>query len=550
MDQEKKIRVGDIVREYNLITEEQLNLALAESKKTGKRLGEALISLGLVTEGQLNWALSHHLNIPLIENLDFNTLDLDLIRSIPPEVLLTYRVLPLAILDDEIAVAMADPTDSKAIERLESITGRKVRPSIASAGHISAVFSELFTLPEQEYRLESKETRSPGVPRTHFDLKENFSGSSFLNFHLTQAISEDAEEIHIDPLEEALWVRYRVKGTLEHKSKESLAFHGPVLQQLRILGRLPTLATSWQKAEAKIQSNDREFYLDISIFPTQRGEAAWIKILKEPLKLEENQLPSLVTTAMKKFSSRSNGLWLVTGSFPSERNFILSELMKQLESPARKIMVLEKNAFFSSYEGRQVVVPQLKESSDEKALEELLSLNPEVLVLAEPEIFWSFLTPALWEAAASSTLVIGTLRCKDSGEAMERLLQKIQPIVLNLTLRYIIAGNRFKRLCEECRESYLPSAEIRTFLNLAAETRLYRTKGCGSCNFTGLNGVLKLYELLEMDQEIHTILQDTALTGIRKAILDRIGNSIEKQALQKLKEGLLSEEEVILKILN
>jgi type IV pilus assembly protein PilB len=550
MEQEKKIRVGDIVREYNLITEDQLNLALEESRKTGKRLGEALISLGLVTEGQLNWALSHHLRIPLIENLDFNTLDLDLIRSIPREVLLTYRVLPLAILDDEMAVAMADPTDSKAIERLESITGRKVRPSIASASHILAVLSEFFAISEQEYRLESREIQSSRVPRTHFDLKENFSGSSFLNFHLTQAISEDAEEIHIDPVEEALWVRYRIKGTLEHKSQESLAFHEPILQQLRIMGKLPTLETSWQKAEVKVQFNDREFYLGISIFPTRRGEAVWIKILKEPPKPQENPLSPILTSATRKFSSRSNGLFLVTGSFLSERNFILSELIRQLESPTRKILVLENNALLSPCQGVQVVSPLLKEGSDEKALEELLSLNPEVLVLAEPEIFWNFLTPALWEAASSSTLIIGTLPYKDSGEALENLLQKIKPIFLDLTLRYVIAGSRFKRLCQACRESYIPSAEIRTFLNLEADTYLYRTKGCEKCNFTGLNGEVKLYELLEMDRGICTDLQDTALTGIRKVILERIENPIEKQALQKLKEGLLSKEEVILKVLN
>jgi type II secretory ATPase GspE/PulE/Tfp pilus assembly ATPase PilB-like protein len=549
---QKKTRVGEILMEYGLVTSEQLDVALTESKETGKRLGEVLIDLGFVTEDQMNWALSYHLNIPLIESLDLTTLDLDLIRSIPEEVLLMHTVLPLAILDDEIAVVMADPTDSRAIEQLEVITGRRVRPSITSSRHISVTFSQLFAPPEEAYQLEPDETEFIKVPSTQLDpLKgENYWGISFLNFHLTQAILENADEIHIDPLDGVLWVRHRVNGILKHKSMESMAYHEPIIRQLRAMGKLRTLEMVLQKADVKIQLKDLEFYLKIFIFPTLRGEAVWIKILKEPPNAEENQLSQLVTPIIKKFPSRPKGLFLMTSPFVTERTRMLSMLIRQLESPGRKIIILERKSTLSSYGGTHIVLDQSGEFSNQQIFEELLSQNPEIVILSEPEAFSELLTPALWEAASSSTLIIGTLTHKNSGAAVEDLMQRVKPMVLGSVLRYILAGNKFKKLCTGCQEAYTPSSETLSLLNLPANTHLYRSKGCDQCASTGINGELTLYELVEIDEELQASLQSGLSTQVKEVLSKRLEPSIQKQIVQKLGEGTLSAEEAILKIFN
>jgi len=554
-DQRKKTRIGEIALQYELVTQEQLDEALAECKETGKRLGEMLINLGFVTEGQINWALSHHLNIPLIENLDINALDLDLIRTVPQEFLLANTILPLAVLEDEIAVAMADPTDAKVIKDLESITGRKVCPSIASASYIAWALSEIFTAPEGGHALEMV-SESVDIPSVHLDtsIQEGSSGSSFLNFHLTQATLQNADEIHIDPLEAALWVRYKVNGTLKHKSMESMAFYEPMIQQLRAMGKLHVFKLAPQKAEVKVRLKDKELHLRFSIVPTQRRDAIWIKILKATQKSEGDFLSQVVASLLEKFPSRPKGLCLVASPFLSEISVILSELIKQLDSPERKIVVLEKKPALPLSRGIHLVLDALSESSDQGVLEELLSQNPEVLVLGQPETFMNFLTPVLWEAASSSTLVIGSLMNRDSGEALEDLLQKVtgakgrSTLFLSSVLRYVLAGTRFKSLCTACQELYIPSAETQALLNLPEGASLYRSRGCLKCGLTGFNGELKLYELLEVDRETRAVLQGTSPPRIREAVLKRMANSIQKQASQKLMEGTLSEEEVIAKV--
>ncbi len=538
------LRLGEILLTYNLITQAQLDDALAYSERRHTRLGKAFIEMGFLTQDQINWALANHLKIPYVE-LTPEMIDQNLVQHIPEKVLRQYLLIPLVQLDNELTIAMADPTDTQAIADLTNITRCKIKVALASQAAIQKCLEAVFC-PESVSDLSTKP--QPG--------SEEFSSLAFLNRHLLQACSQGAEEIHFDPAADSLRIRYRIKGILVEQERVSRALHYPILSRLKLLGNLRIEENLFQRSSFTTRIFDTLSSIHLSILPTSQGETMVLKLCF-PERVFSHSPPAMESSllmSIRLLLQKESGLLLVTGPGITENVTTLYTLLAEVPRfQSKKVITIEQTQLFRYPEVHQICLDRFPGLTYATAVDHALAQHPDLLLVDQFALLPKREASLLLHAALSGTLVLGATELYDTFQALEFLRQHLQaPSLLSTTLLGILARSTLRQLCPHCKERETNPEPLREeglseeeTGNATAQKEWYREGGCAACQYTGFSDPKTLYEWLEMRDPLRQgLLKNVTPEELHALIRSTNRTTLYTQAWQMAMKGEVSFTEV------
>ncbi|MCX7725690.1 MAG: ATPase, T2SS/T4P/T4SS family [Chitinispirillaceae bacterium] len=558
----QKKRIGEILVEQGFITEEQLLRGLEEQKRTGLQLGKCLVNLGYISEAKLVDILSAQLDIQhvVLENFNFSK---KLVRIIPKELALKYKVIPLFEQDDVITVAMADPTNLRTIDHLKFKTGKEIEPVIATEKSILAAiekqYSEetadfstiLSTMPkEEELEVVGPET----TPETLTD-EEGAQVVKLVNLMINKAIEEGASDIHIEPLENYVRLRYRIDGDLVERSAIPLQLRAQITSRLKIMAGMDIAEKRKpQDGRFQVRYQGREIDMRVSSYPVmtrKRGvnEKIVIRILDPSSKqLSLAELGFMLHTREKftELINRPDGIILVTGPTGSGKSSTLYTALQMINDVSINVVTMEDPVELHIDGISQGQIMPKAGFTFAEGMRAILRQDPDVIMIGEMRDRET--CEMAIQAALTGHLVFSTLHTNDSPSAYTRLLDmEIEPYLITSTVIGILAQRLVRRVCQKCKEPYNPEPELIERLRLKPGTQFFRGKGCKFCNNTGYKGRIGLYELLTPDENIaKMVMQRVPSDEIKKYALQRGDfDSLRRDGLRKALEGLTTIEQVL-----
>jgi type IV pilus assembly protein PilB len=558
-------KLGQLLVENHLITEEQLQKALELQSREGGRLGSNLIKLGYLTEEKLVSFLSQQYGVPAI-NLSEYKIDPSLTKFIPIEVAQKYLIFPVARVGATLTVAMVDPSNVFAIDDVKFMTGYNVEPVVAAEssirnaiaqyyGQTSALQTAVESLNLKDDELldfVQEETEEIDIS----ELKQAVEEApvvKLVNLILTEAINKGASDIHLEPYEKTFRVRYRIDGVLYDvmkpppKLKAALSSRIKIMSQLDIAERrLP------QDGRIKLKIKGREVDLRVSTLPTLFGEKIVMRILdKSSLVLDLTKL-GFEEKALKDFNEAIHapyGMVLVTGPTGSGKTTTLYSALNTINTVGVNIMTAEDPVEYNLMGINQVQVKEEIGLTFASALRSFLRQDPDIVMVGEIRDFET--AEIAVKAALTGHLVLSTLHTNDAPSTISRLLNMgIEPFLVSASVILILAQRLCRRICKNCKEEEKISKAALINIGFTEEevetVKCYRGKGCSACNDTGYKGRIALYEVMPVKEEIkELILEGASANEIRKTAI-RLGmNTLRRSGLNKIKEGITTVEEVL-----
>jgi type IV pilus assembly protein PilB len=546
-------RLGDILQERGLISQEELAAALEEQRRSGDRLGESLVKLGFVTADQVADALSEHLRI---ERVDFvrRYLAPEIVELVPASVITSKYVLPLEVEDGFLVVAMADPMDINVIDDLQRLTGKIIRPLVATEEEIIEAFQrtrniaqsarELLNDYEQEEGEEEEQTQqylgdAPGV--------------RLANLILEQAIMQKASDIHLEPLEGRMKVRYRIDGLLRDIMEIPRHLQGDVNSRIKVMAGLDiTERRKPQDGRIQLSFNGTEVDLRISTLPTVYGEKIVARVLHRAnhlMDLDEFGFRPADLEKMESMLRLNQGLILVTGPTGSGKTTTLYAFLNRLNSPEKNIVTVEDPVEYRLDGVNHVQVNPKVGLTFATGLRTVLRQDPDVIMVGE--IRDEETGEIAVRSALTGHLVLSTLHTNSAVATVSRLINMgLEPYILSSTIIGIVAQRLVRRICFDCREEVeltdpLMIRYIRS-LGLEPPQVVYQGKGCPLCGGTGYRGRTAIGEVLVFNREMRQAVDRRAGEDELLDIALRSGmTTLQRAAVAKLAQGITTAEEII-----
>ncbi len=515
----KKIRLGDLLVESGLITEQQLDLALKEQKKLGRKLGSTLIELGMIDEDSILNLLSSQLGIPLIDLTNYS-FDESVVRQLSESIARRYRAIVLEDRPRDYLVGMADPTDLYALDEIQAKLPKPVSQAIVRERDLLQAFDRVYRRTEEISALaeELGQELSSGSEDLRDLLQAEMTDAPVAK--LLQSIFEDAvqvgaSDIHIEPDKEVIRIRQRVDGVLHEQEMKEIQIAPAVVVRLKLMAglnisekRLP------QDGRFNMTVNGREIDVRISTMPVQYGESVVMRLLDQTrgaLDIEQLGMRDELLHRFRKQIHQPHGMVLVTGPTGSGKTTTLYAALKLLNQPQSKIITVEDPVEYRMQRINQVQVQPKIGLNFAAVLRSALRQDPDIIMVGEMrdretvEIGVS--------AAMTGHLVLSTLHTNDTVSTATRLLDMgVEGYLLATTLRAVLAQRLVRRVCESCAEDYQPDIYEATWLRDrlyldASQYHYKKGKGCLHCGFTGYRGRIGVYELLEMNSELAEALR-------------------------------------------
>ena len=566
LDQKK--RIGEVLIDQGLITQEQLMAGLEEQKISKIQLGKCLVKLGYLSENKLVDVLSAQLDIQhvLLDNFNFNRA---LIRLVPEDMAKRYKVIPLFEKDGVLTVAIADPTNLRTIDHLKFKTGREIEPVIATEKSITTAIERNYATDIEQMNELLGAVQVEDLDVVKPDEEEEESGAKLsdeegaqiiklVNLIITQAVNERASDIHIEPMERLVRLRYRVDGELEEKNPIPLQLRAQISSRLKIMAGMDIAEKRKpQDGHIQIRHQGREIDLRVSTFPVMtrtRGvnEKIVMRIIdKESVQLTLDQLgflPGMLAT-FDELIKTSDGILLVTGPTGSGKSSTLYAALQRVNahySGTMNIVTMEDPVEYTLDGINQGQINAKAGFTFADGMRSILRQDPDIVMIGEMRDKET--CEMSIQAALTGHLVFSTLHTNDSSSAFTRLLEMgIEPFLISSTIRGILAQRLARKICQRCKEAYTPDQETLQHLGLKAGVKLYKGKGCHACNNTGYKGRCGIFELLVPDYEVKKMVLAHASADEIKAYLVKKGgfDTLRRDGLRKAVEGLTTIEQVI-----
>ena len=546
--------LGDFLVETGIVTQKQLQEALAEQRRSNERLGKVLVRLGFAAEREITSALEEQLGIAQV-SAGLVT-DQQLLSLVPEQLARRYKVIPLAKEGSRLKVAMADPTNLVAVDDLRLVTGLEIIPLLAGEREVEGALQRYYGLPELEKAFQEFQV----VENEALQLEEPSEVAAdeapvvrLVNSIIVQAIEEQASDIHIEPGPENVRVRYRVDGLLREamilprRSRASLAARLKILAQLNIAEkRLP------QDGRIQIRYREREIDLRISVMPTVYGEKVVIRLLdrsRQLTSLKELGFNAENLTGLHKALQSSHGLVLVTGPTGSGKTTTLYAVLRELNKPDKNILTVEDPVEYMLEGITQCQVNPKTGFTFAAALRTMLRQDPDIIMVGEIRDAETAGTAV--RAATTGHMVLSTLHTNDAVSAVSRLLDmEVEPYLLASSLLAVVAQRLVRLICRHCKETYGPGPDSfeRALLEAAPDEPLvlYRGRGCGYCGRTGYRDRTSIQEVLIVTRELRELIAGRApLEHLRRLALAQGMTSLRADAVQKVRQGVTTVAELI-----
>jgi len=559
---ENKMRLGQLLLERGVVTAEQIDHALAQQKEKGHRklLGELLVELGYCTDNQIASALAETYGVPYAQ-VNPKICDAKTLELLPREFLEEHIVLPLFKVYDVLTVAVSEPTDVFLIDELERITGCKVQVVCATAKDIKATLqtylpaANVFVIDDiiDDEGLEDF-TLIENITQDISNLEE-IAGQSpvvkLVNYLLYNAVRENASDIHIEPDDKKLRVRYRVDGKLYEKMRPPYQMHPAIVSRIKIMAELDIAQRRLpQDGGIHVLVEGKPIDLRVSVMPGNFGEKVVIRVIN-PEKIIFN-LESLGFTygnlqLYRQLMQSPNGMILVTGPTGSGKNTTLYATLAELNSSEVNICTVEDPVECNMPGVNQFQVNEAAGFTFATALRSLLRQDPDIIMVGE--IRDQDTANIAVQAALTGHLVLSTLHTNDAPGAVTRLLDlQVAPYLVSASLVAVLAQRLVRKICPSCKSEYEPSASIRKLVESQAGPikTYYRGTGCKKCRNTGYSGRIAIHELFVPNDEIMEMVNHRAgLKKLREQALKSGMVPLKLDGIEKVKAGIVSIEEIL-----
>lgn len=508
-------RLGDMLLEAGKISLAQLNRALETQRKTKRRLGEVLIDQGLLTEDEIADVLAQQLSLERID-LEKTFVEQDIARSIPKEVALKYTAIPIYMRDDKLVVAMSDPLNMFAIDDICFITQKKIQPAVATKRQILKAIEIYYTKQDTDQAIEELKREftdfTEGSQKTEMDLTDDVQAAPAVrltNSIINQAIATNASDIHIEPFENYVAVRYRVDGVLFESNRIPQSLYSAVSTRIKIMAgmniaekRLP------QDGRIELETKGRSYDFRVSSLPTVFGEKIVIRVLdrttfdftRDKLGFTERE-----NEMLDKIIRMPYGIVLLTGPTGSGKTTTLYSLLSEVNTPDKNIVTIEDPVEYMLEGINQVQVNTKAGLTFAAGLRSILRQDPDIIMIGE--IRDEETAQIAVRAAITGHLVLSTLHTNDAPGAITRLVDMgVEPYLAADAIVAVIAQRLVRKLCPNCKAPYKAEDNDKMILNLDKPVQLYRAVGCPACQNSGYRGRTAIHEVMMVGREHRNII--------------------------------------------
>lgn len=557
------LKIGELLVKENIITSEQLDKALEEHKKTGDFLGATVIKLGYAKEKEVIPILSAQLNVEYVD-LSKQEIPQDIINKVPVKFASHYKLIPISLEDNELKVAVTDPLDLHTLDDINLILGYEVKPVLAGENQILKAIRKYYgvgadTIDKMvqgdrgDTSVEEK-TGDNVVLEGEEERVEDGTIIKFVNEVLTQAVRERATDVHIEPFEDSLRVRYRVDGVLhETSAPPSISqFHSSIVSRIKIMSNLNIAERRLpQDGRAKIEVDGEEYDLRISILPTPHGETVNLRILSSTmlLGLDELGLYAEDQQTLESLIRKPYGIIYVTGPTGSGKTTTLYACIKKINIPDKKILTIEDPIEYQLKGITQMQVHPSIGLTFASGLRSMLRHDPDIMLVGEVRDLET--AEFAVRVALTGHLVFSTLHTNNAAGAMTRLIDMgVEPFLVASSMECSIAQRLVRVLCEKCKQPYEPTKETLQKLNIAEEDSkgytIYKAVGCDECNNTGYKGRTAIYEFLTVDEDIRQMILDRSSDAeINQKAVEKGMSTLRQAGWEKVEKGITTPEEVL-----
>jgi len=536
MDITKKIRIGDLLVQNRVISHEQLLSALAEQKKTGRKLGRTLIDLNFIKETDLLNFLSRQLQIPFLD-ISRHPRNQDTVKLLPESLARRFRVMLLENNAGDVLLAMADPTDLMALDELSRVLKKTIRTAVVRESDLLAAIDQSYRRTAEISNLAEKLRNE--LSENDIDLDSLLTSQEVTDapvVKLLQSLFEDAvqakaSDIHIEPDEKVLRIRQRVDGVLIEQVLDETNIASALVIRLKLIAglnisekRLP------QDGRFNIRVKGRTLDVRISTLPVQNGESVVMRLLDHShglLDLDHLGIPADILSRFRKHINSPHGLILVTGPTGSGKTTTLYAALTEVNKPETKIITAEDPVEYSLPRVNQAQVNDKVGLTFAGVLRSALRQDPDIILVGEMRD--SETADIAIRASITGHLVFSTLHTNGAIETATRLLDMgVEGYILASALRVIIAQRLVRRICEYCAEPAEIEPGQRIWLEKTqnkdySQTIFQHGRGCHQCNHTGYKGRIGVYELLDLRSETLDALRRNDAAGFTQAALQTPG---------------------------
>jgi len=551
-----------------LISNAQLEKAIAVQKSEGGRLGEILIKSGMVKEDQLVSVLGRQLNVPYF-SLGTGMLkpasDQGLENLIPQDFALKNSVVVLSRTLNSLTVAMFDPLDIILLDNLKRLTGCEINPVIATRSDIHKAIEGFYgktamlrEAVDASYDLNTmaSENAAAGLETEDSELSldkliaraEEAPVVKLVDLIIRQAIDERASDIHIEPFRERISLRYRIDGKLYEVPPPARHLHLPIVSRIKILAKLDIAEKRLpQDGAITVKIESRVIDIRVSTVPTIYGEKAVLRILDKGatvLELASMGFETKQLEIIRKAVNSPYGLVFVTGPTGSGKSTTLYAILNEIKSPSKNIVTVEDPVEYKLDGINQVHVKPEIGLTFASALRSFLRQDPDVMLVGEVRDLET--AQICVRSALTGHLVLSTLHTNDAPSAVTRLVDiGIEPYMVAPSLLVIIAQRLIRKLCPECKEAYEPNQSELKSVKLKTEL-IYRAKGCPKCGQIGYKGRACIAEVMPISEEIQMLINERASFQKIREVARAAGMQVlQESALKKVEDGITSLEEAL-----
>ena len=592
-------KLGEILVRENLISPQHLRQALDYQREHGGRLGFNLVKLGLVSDDTITAVLSRQYGIPSV-NLELFNIDDSVLRLIPQEVAQKYSVLPLSRVGATLTLAMVDPTNVFAMDDIKFMTGLNVEPVVVAEASVQAAIARYYSTSREielagiggaEVHVETSNGNGNGNGFSQADLMtldnldfdqeslnsevEVFEDDDEIDLSSLTRMSEDApvvrlvnvllvdslrrgaSDIHVEPYEKELRIRFRIDGVLYDVMHPPLKMRDALISRIKIMSKLDISEKRLPqdgriKIRLKVDAKSRELDFRVSTLPTLFGEKVVLRLLdKEKLMLDMTNL-GFEPESLVKFQrniSKPYGMVLVTGPTGSGKTNTLYSALQSLNTVDTNIMTAEDPVEFNLPGINQVQMKEQIGLNFAAALRSFLRQDPNIILVGEIRDFET--AEIAIKAALTGHMVLSTLHTNDAPSTISRLMNMgIEPFLVATSVNLIQAQRLIRRICKDCKKEHPTPVEALVEIGFSPEeagsVKTYKGKGCATCNETGYKGRIGLYEVMEITDEIRElILIGASSLELRKKAMEDGMVTLRGSGLQKIRNGVTTIEEVV-----
>ena len=551
MQKPKKEKLGQILIKNRIITEEQLDEALERQSETGESLGRVLIDMKMVSEGALTSILARQIGLEYVDLANFDV-DISATSLVDAEVARRYTLIPVGFDGDRLMVAMADPTNVFALDDIRIMTGMEIEPLVATKEDIVSAISR-YCHTEAEVDLSTAEIVGEGQEAGEEAEVVEAPIVKYVNLLISEAVTDRASDVHIEPMENDVRVRYRIDGVLHEIRKNPKQIHPGVVARIKVMAdmniaekRLP------QDGRASVDIRGKPIDIRVASLPTIHGEKVVLRILDKSaslMSLEELGFSEDIMDHYSRSFHKPYGTIMITGPTGSGKTTTLYATLNVLNSIKQNIITVEDPVEYRLPLINQVQVHYKAGLTFASALRSILRCDPDIVMIGEirdPES-----AQIAIESALTGHLVLSTLHTNDAPSALTRLLQMgIEPFLIASAVSCVSSQRLARRLCSRCREAYEPEPAFLEKVGFSwdngQERVLNRPRGCPACNNTGFKGRVGVYEVLEVTEAIeYLVARNAPHVEIAQMARSEGMRPMREEGFIKVKEGLTSIEEVL-----